>query len=207
MKKLNNGLLIVIEGIDGSGKTSLAKGIKEELKNQHQIVLTKEPGGTLLGKMLRKILQEQDVPVCPKAEFLLFAADRAQHFKTLVLPELEYGKIVISDRMGDSSVCYQGYGRGLDINEIKQVNKWATNNRKPDLTLFVDIDVKEAFKRIYGREDDITVFEKKELIQKVQFGFKDLYKNRNDVIILDGTAKPEELVKQAVAAINKLTDK
>jgi dTMP kinase len=207
MKKLNSSLLIVIEGIDGSGKTSLAKGIKEELKNQHQIVLTKEPGGTQLGKMLRKILQEQDVPVCPKAEFLLFAADRAQHFKTLVLPELKLGKIVISDRMGDSSVCYQGYGRGLDINEIKQVNKWATSNRKADLTLFVDIDVEEAFKRIYGREDDITVFEKKELIQKVQFGFKDLYKNRNDVVTLDGTAKPEELVKQAVAAINKLTDK
>lgn len=207
MKKLNNGILIVIEGIDGSGKSSLAKGIQNALQDQYPVILTKEPGATQLGKMLRKILQEQEVPVCPKAEFLLFAADRAQHFKTLVTPELEQGKIVLSDRMGDSSICYQGYGRGLEIEEIKSVNKWATSGKSADLTIFIDINVDTALQRVYGRNDDITAFEKKELLTKVQNGFKQLYKDRNDVLKLDGSATQEELVNQAISEINRILNK
>lgn len=207
MKKVTNGLLIVIEGIDGSGKTSLVQNLKKSLEPEYPILTTKEPGATELGKAIRPLLQEQNIAVCPKAEFLLFAADRAQHFETVILPELANGKVIISDRMGDSSLCYQGYGRGLGIEEIKSVNKWATNNRNPDLTLFVDVDIEEAFKRINHRNDSLTAFEKRELIKKVQQGFYTIYKNRTDVVTINGNLSQEDILSQSLLEIKKLIQK
>jgi dTMP kinase len=109
---INRGKFITIEGIDGCGKSTLAENLTGALtKIGAPVLLTKEPGGSELGKSLRKILQEQHYPVCDKAEYLMFASDRAQHYKQLIQPALAAGKIVISDRWGDSSVAYQGYGR------------------------------------------------------------------------------------------------
>src|SRR3990172_1551765 len=120
------GLLITLEGIDGSGKSTLANAIVTALTTLGKhVVLTKEPGGTALRTELRAILQTQKNPVCDKAEFLLFAADRSQHFKELIVPALEQGQIVISDRMADSSLAYQGFGRGLDKEMISSINRWA----------------------------------------------------------------------------------
>src|SRR3972149_5899470 len=124
-------MLITLEGIDGSGKSTLAKKMADTL---HNVVLTKEPGGSALGKKLREILQMQPVPITPIAEFLLFAADRAQHFDEVVIPALEQNKIVISDRMADSSLVYQGYGRGINMENIKLVNKWVMQDITPDIT-------------------------------------------------------------------------
>src|SRR5438067_1616217 len=109
------GMLITIEGIDGSGKSTLAKNLYQHLiANDVDALLTREPGATPLGKALRTILQEKNVAVCDQAEYLLFAADRAQHFKDTIIPALAKGTVVISDRMADSSLVYQGYGRGLN---------------------------------------------------------------------------------------------
>ena len=196
-----NGLLIGIEGIDGSGKTVFGKALAQILQ-QHalQTVLTKEPGGTNFGLKLRQILQyRDDIGILDsKAEYLLFAADRAQHFTQVVIPGLQAGKVVISDRTGDSSLVYQGVGRGLDCQMIRQINNWATCGIKPNLTVYLKIDLQTAQNRIGLRAEKLTAFEKAgaEFMQRVINGFNELYQNRTDVLILDGSLPTVELVTQ-----------
>lgn len=203
MQIIQDGFLISIEGIDGSGKSSLAKNMHRQLSN-YNCVLTKEPGGTPLGEKIRSILLAKDAVMCPKAEFLLFAASRAEHFKELVIPALKDGSIVISDRMADSSVVYQGYTRGLDIDTIKSINLWAMNGVAPSLTFYLKLSVKKALERIKKRNHELTVFEKEEsFIQKTLEAFEDLFKNKDNVVILDATETPETLAEQAVKEIYK----
>lgn len=203
MKQLKRGLFIAIEGIDGSGKSTLAKNLYNYLHNSgYETVLTKEPGGTALGLQLRSILQTKNTPVSIKAEFLLFAADRAQHFTDVIIPALNAKKIVISDRLNDSSIAYQGYGRGLDIDNLKQINSWAMSNIKPDLTIFVQVDTNTAFERIKARKEELTDFEKeRNFMTRVALGFEEIYKNRKNVIILDGNKNQKEILAEAIKSV------
>lgn len=206
MISLKKGILIAIEGIDGSGKSTLAKNLSNKLLSQkHDVLLTKEPGGTPLGQQLRTIVQEKKVSVCPKTEFLLFATDRAQHFSELIIPALEQKKIVISDRMSDSSLVYQGYGRGLDMQAIKTINTWVMSGIKPDLTIFVKIDAQIAMQRILARNAALTSFEKEkqDFIERLVIGFDTLYKDRTDVIILDGKQSIDTIATHALNAVEK----
>ncbi len=201
---MSKGLLITIEGIDGSGKTTLIQNIAKQLELQKiPLIVTKEPGGTQLGLQLRAILQNQPIPVCPKAEYLLFAADRAQHFEQTIIPALAQGTMVISDRMGDSSIVYQGYGRGLDIPLIKMINAWAMHNIKPDITFYVRINPQESEQRVKLRNVPLTAFEKEKrtFTQKLVDGFDHLFKNEQHVILLNGTDSAESLTSQAVKHI------
>ncbi len=198
---LHGGKFITIEGIDGCGKSTLAKNLTDALvKKGASVVLTKEPGGSELGIALRKILQEQKDPVCEKAEYLLFAADRAQHFKQIIQPALMNNKIVISDRWCDSSVAYQGYGRGLDVEIIKNINTWATQELIPDLIFYIRIDAQTAFDRIKKRNLELTAFEKEkvEFWTRVEHGYEELFMNNKNVIVLDGKMTQEELLHQAI---------
>lgn len=204
-----NGLLIAIEGIDGSGKSSLAKALKTSLeKLGRNVVLTQEPGATKLGKKLRTILHEEKESLCDKAEFLLFAANRAQHFEELVIPALEKGNIVISDRMADSSVAYQGYGRGLDIEKIMYINSWAMNGIEPDLVFYLKIDQQTAMQRITSRGETLTSFEKeKELFwKKVSEGYEELFKSKRNVITLDSNLSIDNLCKIVTTTLKKETE-
>jgi len=206
MNQLKHGVLIAIEGIDGSGKSTLARNLCTSLiKEKLSVILTYEPGDTKIGKGIRKILQEKTVPVCDTTEFLLFAADRAQHFNDIVIPGLNNKNIVISDRMADSSVVYQGYGRGLDIETIKTVNRWAMQNITPDITFYVKISLKEALARLKKRKGLPTSFEKEKdsFKKKLIKGFDSIFKNRPDFIILDGTQSAEMLHKIAYANIKR----
>ena len=216
---MNHGFLIAIEGIDGCGKSTLAKNLYGRLKDRssldtifkkkslgmknENVLLTQEPGDTTLGKKLRAILHEEKETTCDLAEYLLFAADRAQHFKEKIIPALKEKKLIISDRMADSSLAYQGYGRELNTENIKYVNTWAMQNIKPNLTIYVKIDTETAFQRIGTRGETLTSFEKekKEFWQRVINGFEKIYKNRNDVITLDGTLSEEKLCAQALESI------
>lgn len=124
-----------------------------ELRSRNvDIINTCEPGGTPLGRRLREAFLETEETVAPIAELLLFAADRAQHVEFLVKPELEAGRIVISDRYADATFAYQGAGRGFDQKTVNQVIKLATGGLKPDLTLFFDITVEKALGRMASRE-------------------------------------------------------
>lgn len=204
MRQLKKGLLLSIEGIDGSGKTTLAHNLYQSLQNlAFSVIITKEPGGTKLGEKLRTLLQEQPIPITAKAEYLLFAADRANHFEYVIIPALTTGTIVISDRMADSSVVYQGYGRGLDISTIQMINTWAMNTYQPDLTLFVKLSADEAWKRLKQRNQHLTAFEKQKrsFIQTIVSGFDTLFKNKKNVITLDGTLNQQTLVHKATNTI------
>ena len=205
MIQLPNGLLISIEGIDGSGKSSLAKGLEFNLiKKEFSVVLTKEPGGTELGKTLRSKLLTKDVPVSIKTEHLLFATDRSQHSDQIIMPALQKGSIVISDRMGDSSLVYQGYGRGLDIEMLTTINNWAMNNRQPDIVFYLKISADEAYKRIEKRNEALTSFEKEtEFMHTLEKGFDDIFVGRSNVITLDALQPKEILVKAGLSYIRQ----
>jgi dTMP kinase len=205
-KPLYAGRLISIEGIDGSGKTTLAKCIAHELEKQgFKTLCTQEPGGTDLGTTLRHILHTQKAHVCDVAEFLLFAADRAQHFHQIIVPALQDGTIVISDRLADSSLAYQGYGRGLDRAMITTVNQWAMQNLIPDATLFLRIEPDKALSRVLGRKEELTSFEQEKLNfwHRVADGYEKIFAARTNVIMLDATQSQETLCKQAMQALLK----
>ena len=197
-------LLIAIEGIDGCGKTSLAHALKKSLEKEgHKILLTKEPGDTTLGRNLRTILHEEKSSTCDLAEYLLFAADRAQHFEQMIIPALEQETIVISDRMADSSLAYQGYGRNLDIQMIREVNQWAMQNITPDLIFYIKLDFPTALKRIMQRGNKLTSFETEEELfwKRVSDGFEIIFKNRKNVVAMNGNDSIESLAKQAIKEI------
>lgn len=207
MHKLKKGILIAIEGIDGSGKSSLAKNLYNQLlSNHYPVMLTKEPGGTPLGQQLRTIVQEKKVPVCAKAEFMLFATDRAQHFHELIIPALSENKIIISDRMADSSLVYQGYGRGLDMQAINTINNFVMNGIKPTITIYVKVSLHVATERILKRNIALTSFEKEkeDFVAKLSYGFDQLYKNREDVIIVDGNQTQEQVTQEALIRLRYL---
>ena len=201
MQSPERGILIALEGIDGSGKSTLARNLAAALEQEGlPTILTKEPGDSKLGALVRAIVQKQDVPVCSKAEFLLFAADRAQHFEELIEPMLKEKKIIISDRMADSSIVYQGFGRGLSIEMIKAVNTWVMNGRNPDLVIYLRISPETAMQRLRTRSE-LTAFEMQAFQTKILAGFDELYKTQDNVILLDGTESPETLIQQALNAV------
>ena len=135
-----DGKLITFEGIDGSGKSTQIRMLRGELRLRHlDVLMTREPGGTPLGRHLREAFLETEEEVDPLAELLLFAADRAQHVNFLIKPSLEQGKIVLSDRYADATFAYQGAGRGFSEQMVNQVIELATGGLKPDLTLFLDL--------------------------------------------------------------------
>lgn len=133
---MKKGLFITFEGADGCGKTTQLNLLAEYLKNRgREVILTREPGGKGLGEKVREILLNYDGEVSDRCESFLFLADRAQNIDIIVNPAVNDGKIVLCDRHIDSTVAYQGFGRGLDIERIKMLNTIATNGRKPDLTI------------------------------------------------------------------------
>lgn len=204
MLHLSHGLLIAIEGIDGSGKSTLAAQLTQELLTlEWPVLLTKEPGDTPLGQQLRTIVQEKKVPVCPKAEFLLFAADRAQHFQDCIIPALEEKKLVISDRLSDSSLVYQGYGRGLSLELINSINQWAMNGLQPDLVIYLKISSKVAAERIAKRNQKLSSFEKEKqtFIEKLIHGFDTVFSNRKNVIVINAEQSSDLVTSQAISVI------
>lgn len=202
VEHLKQGILIAVEGIDGSGKTTLSHNLFKSMENAgFQVTLTKEPGDTQLGKKIRKIVQTHTVPLHSYAEYLLFAADRAQHFDEIIIPQLNAKAIVISDRLADSSLAYQGYGRQLDCDMINTINKWTMKTIAPDLTLYVRISVEEALERI-RKSRALSTFEKDTLfLQRVVEGFETLYAQRNNVIILDGRLSAEKVTEHAIKQV------
>jgi len=146
------GKLITLEGIDGSGKSTQMRMLAEELRlRKFDVVTTMEPGGTSLGRRLRQAFLETTENVSPRAELLLFAADRAQHVDFLIRPSLNEGKIVISDRFADATFAYQGAGRGFPPETVNEVILLATDGLKPDLTIFLDLPVDKAIGRAGNR--------------------------------------------------------
>jgi len=170
------GKFITFEGADGSGKTTQIEMVKKYLETKGiKCVLTREPGGSALGTKLREILLHYDGEVDSLCELLLYMADRAQHVKTVILPALNDGFTVLCDRYTDSSVAYQGYARGLDIERIISLNKIATDGVDPDLTIVFDVETEVAMKRV-GDVKDRLEQEGIEFHKKLRNGYLELAK-------------------------------
>ncbi|WP_130805515.1 dTMP kinase [Senegalia massiliensis] len=202
------GLFITIEGPDGAGKSTqielLKKYFKEKGKN---IVITREPGGTLISEKIRDIiLDNENIKMEYTTEALLYAASRAQHVGEKIIPALKKGQVVICDRFVHSSLIYQGLGRGLGIEEVKKINDFAIKGIMPDITLFFDISPEVALKR-KGKIDkrDRLENEKIDFHKKVYDGYKKLIeKYPEEFTVIDATKSIEDIHEDV---INKLYEK
>ncbi|MGY2715675.1 dTMP kinase [Thermostichus sp. MS-CIW-19] len=165
-------MFITLEGGEGVGKTTQQALLAERLQREgYACVSTREPGGTALGRALREILLHGD-PLTPLAELFLYAADRAEHVQKCILPALAAGQVVVCDRFTDSTLAYQGYGRGLDLEKIRQLNHLATGGLQPHLTLWLDLPPEVGLARS-GLADRLEQ-ERLEFHRRVHQGFQTL---------------------------------
>ncbi|MDY7077276.1 MAG: dTMP kinase [Chloroflexota bacterium] len=171
-------MFITLEGPDGSGKTTQIRLLAEWLREQgYQIVLTREPGGSDIGDQIRRVLHDsRNIAMDARTEILLYSASRAQHVAQCIRPALTAGKIVISDRYADSTLAYQGYGRGLDLETLRTITAFATSGLTPDLTLYLDIEAQEGLQRrqLGGNEWNRLDAEALEFHQRVRAGYLEL---------------------------------
>lgn len=204
------GKLIVFEGVEGSGKTTQIEQTQAWLLNNgvpylqqqgyvSRIVTTREPGGTPLGKTLRQLLlQPSEDLIQDRTELLLYAADRAQHVDAFLKPLLAEGAIILCDRYTDSTVAYQGYGRGLDRDLIEQLNQIATAGLQSDLTFWLDVDVEVGLSRARRRAAHDRIEQANlSFHQRVQQGFRELAQTHSDRIIrIDASPEPIIVAQQ-----------
>ncbi len=188
------GLFITFEGADGCGKTTQIKLLDEYLRSKgYKTLLTREPGAKGLGERVREILLNYDGEVSPRCESFLFLADRAQHADCIIKPAVKNGMIVLCDRHTDSTIAYQGYGRGVNIAELKALNEMAVNGLKPDLTLVFDIDVETSMERV-GTEKDRMESSGIEFFERVRLGYLEIAKQEPErVKVIDATRSVEEI--------------
>ena len=202
-------LFITLEGPEGSGKTSAIKIVKETLENEgYQIVMTREPGGTPISEQIRNvILDKNNTAMDYRTEALLYAASRRQHLVEKVWPNVKEGKLVICDRYLDSSLAYQGFARGLGVEDILNVNMYATEGTFPDLTLLFDLPPEVGLARINAnsnREVNRLDLEKISFHEKVRNGYLELAKRfPTRYVIIDASMPLKEVAKAALKAIKE----
>ncbi len=204
---MKKGIFITVEGVDGSGKSTQVRIIGDYLKEKgYEPVLTKDPGGTFIGDLIRNILLDAgNRGMHPLTEMLLFTASRVQLVMEVIKPALEEGKAVICDRFIDSSVAYQGFGRGMDIDAILEVNKPVTDILVPDITFFLDIPPEEAFRRKARGAADRMEREKEDFYLKVYEGYKKLSSMFPDRIkTIDASLDAEGVARQLKAWLDKI---
>lgn len=191
---------MTFEGPEGAGKTTAIKAIAERLGAQgHDVLTTREPGSGKVGQQIRSILLHGEA-MHPRCELMLFLADRANHVETIIRPALAEGKFVLCDRYADSTVVYQGYGRGLDLDELRSLNTFATGGLQPDLTLLFDLPPEVGLAR--QLEKDRLDEESMAFHERVRAGFLEeakLHPLRYKV--LDATLTPEELEEECLRCI------
>lgn len=202
------GLFITLEGGDGSGKTTQMAALAEWLQQHGRtVVQTREPGGTDLGLELREIILHRRGYIAPRAEALLYAADRAHHIATLVRPALERGDVVLQDRYLDSSVAYQGAGRVLDAAEVRDVSLWATEGLLPHLTVLLDLDPAVGRARLDSSRTryDRLEAEQLEFHERVRAAYRALADAEPErFLVLDATRPVDELqasIRDRVSAL------
>jgi dTMP kinase len=210
---VSKGRLISFEGLDGAGKTTQITLLERWLDAQNIVyVSTREPGGTALGVEIRQLLLNRpDLAITPLAEALLFQADRAQHFATLVLPAMHAGKLVITDRCFDASIAYQGHARGVGIELVARLSMIATQGHIPDLTILLDLDPSQVHPRTdvsndqSGLREDQTRFDKEaqEFHSKVREAFLVLARLYPERIKLIDASRPQEEIHEDILALVK----
>lgn len=204
----DSGVWITLEGGDGTGKTTQANLLAEWLADAGRtVVRTREPGGSEVGQLIRDIVLHHRGDIAPRAEALLYAADRAHHVATVVRPALDRGDVVLQDRYLDSSVAYQGAGRVLDGGEVRNLSLWAAEGALPDLTVLLDLDPDAARVRLDSADKpfDRLEAEKTEFHARVRDSYLALAAAEpGRFLVVDASASPEEIateIRERVAAL------
>ncbi len=199
------GKFITFEGADGCGKTTQSELVQKYFEDKgYEVVWTREPGAKGLGQNIRQLLLHYDGEVAPRCEAFLFLADRAQHIEHLIKPALEAGKIVICDRHTDSTIAYQGYGRGENIEELKYLNNLATAGIKPDLTFVFDVSTEVAQTRV-GSEKDRMESAGIEFHKKVRQGYLEIAKQEpNRVKVVDANNSIEQVFEDTKKVLDEI---
>ena len=202
---MKEGLFITFEGADGCGKTTQIELLNKYLIYKgYKTLLTREPGAKGLGVKLREILLNYDGEVSPNCESFLFLADRAQHIDCIIKPAIKEGKIILCDRHTDSTVAYQGYGRGLDLGRINLLNNIATGGMKPDLTIVFDVDIETSMLRV-GKEKDRMESAGTEFFNKVRQGYLEIAKIEPErVKVINSSDTIENIHKKVVELVEQL---
>lgn len=199
-------MFITFEGLDFCGKSTQVNLLIEYLEKEgNKIVLLREPGGTVISEKIREILlDKKNLEMCTETELLLFYASRSQLINEKILPELKRGNIVISDRFFDSSTAYQGYGRGLSVSFINELNKFVVGKSIPDITFFLDISIDEIEKRklLFNKESfDRIESSVIDFWHKVREGYLAIAKNENRFCIIDASQTIEDIHKEILSKI------
>jgi dTMP kinase len=199
-----SGFLVAFEGIDGSGKSSAAQAVAEALTQLgHDIVATREPGGTEPGREIRRLLLDSDHQLSPETELLLMCADRAEHMSRVIGPALAAGSIVITDRFAGSTRAYQGYGLGLDLTVVDAAVSIATGGIIPDLTILFDVDPAIAYARRADDSANINALDVRDIAyrNRVRDGFRELARQSDCWRTIDASQPLPDVIEQATATV------
>ncbi len=195
-------MFITLEGPEGSGKSSQLPALADFLRDEgYQVIVTREPGGTAVGDQIREVLMNlKNVSIIPRTEILLFLAARAQHVEELIRPSLAAGKIVLCDRYGDSTLAYQGYGHKKDLPTLRSLLAYATGGLKPDLTLLIDVPVKEGLVRKRDNASEWNRLDAYDLAfhERVRLGYFALAEEEPNRWLVIDARKDKEEVQQAM---------
>ena len=196
-----SALFLTVEGVEGGGKSTLIRRLAARLRDDgRRVTRTREPGGTPVGKVIRELLLHGDGPLAPETELALFFAARAQNIAEVILPALERGEVVLCDRFTDSTIAYQGCGRGLPIDRILAVDRAVTGGFRPHLTIVLDLPVAAGFQRLEGT--DRIEREAEQFHQRVREGFLRIaHENLDRVVALDAERAPDEVFEAAWEAV------
>ncbi|OCQ22860.1 dTMP kinase [Pseudoalteromonas luteoviolacea] len=209
---MSRGFMLVCDGSNGAGKTTVIKGIEAHLlSNGYEVVLTREPGGTEIGEKIREVILDPSTPqMSDITELMLFGAARAQHVAEKIIPALEAGKVVISDRFDAATFSFQHYARGIDLATIKTINELALGGFKPDLNIILDLDPQVGLERVQQRGEgmDRLEVEKLDFLSRAREGYLAQAAAEPDIFtVIDASFSKEEVLKRCIDAVNNLLEK
>lgn len=213
-------MFIVFEGIDGCGKTTVSRMVAEELSKKHEVLLTHEPGAVRNGLYRQLIMEDPNSNAF--RNLLLFELDRLEHIQNVIEPALKQGKWVISQRYTYSTLAYEGYGMGLDLNLINELNRRATKGLQPDMVFYLKIPARMALQRLSSKDKDPIETQQLEFFERVEAGYDSIFQtkqfltetlygktakirnmNKEQIVVVDATKPPEEIAKAVLNRIDQ----
>jgi len=209
---MKKGFMVVFDGSNGAGKTTVINEVEKYLKTKGlDVIMTREPGGTPIGEKIRSIILDSSTPeMCDMTELMLFGAGRAQHIQEKIIPALDDGKIIISDRFDAATFSFQHYARGIDIDIITKINNLALDGFKPDMNIILDLDPLEGLKRVKQRGEGLDRLEDEKLdfLDKARNGYLSQAKDQPDKFeVIDASKTKECVLQDVIMVIDSLLEK